>query len=77
MTNTSKSKETTSDMMTCDVMPESKSAKDDDTSSTESPVDDRWKGYTMGRISNVLRAPCGGSTISIRSVSRILSALNC
>eukprot|EP00957_Ditylum_brightwellii_P086071 6548018-Ditylum_brightwellii.AAC.1 len=42
----------TSDMMACDVTPESKSAKDDDKSSTESSVDDIWKGYTMWRITN-------------------------
>eukprot|EP00957_Ditylum_brightwellii_P158107 12034793-Ditylum_brightwellii.AAC.1 len=41
-------------------MPESKSAKDDDTSSTKLSVDDKWKGYTMQCISDVSRAPCGG-----------------
>eukprot|EP00957_Ditylum_brightwellii_P167509 12750970-Ditylum_brightwellii.AAC.1 len=46
--------------MACDVMPESKSAKNDDTSSTELSVDDRWKGYTMRRITNVLKNPFGG-----------------
>eukprot|EP00957_Ditylum_brightwellii_P112264 8559460-Ditylum_brightwellii.AAC.1 len=60
MADTCKSKETTSDMMACDVMAESKSAKDDDTSSTESSVDDRWKGYTMRRITNVPTDPFGG-----------------
>eukprot|EP00957_Ditylum_brightwellii_P185613 14132211-Ditylum_brightwellii.AAC.1 len=59
MSDISESKEKTSDMMVCDGLPESKLAKDDDMSSTESPIDDRWKGYTMKRISNVLRAPFG------------------
>eukprot|EP00957_Ditylum_brightwellii_P183616 13985867-Ditylum_brightwellii.AAC.1 len=52
MSGTSISKATTSDMVVCDVMTESESAKDDDTSSTESSIDDRWKGYTMQRISD-------------------------
>eukprot|EP00957_Ditylum_brightwellii_P000740 58008-Ditylum_brightwellii.AAC.1 len=60
MTDTCKSKETTSDMMACGVMPESESAKDDDTSSTKLSVDDRWKGYTMQRIINVSKDPFGG-----------------
>eukprot|EP00957_Ditylum_brightwellii_P034910 2645564-Ditylum_brightwellii.AAC.1 len=60
MTDTSKSKETTSDMIGCDGMPDSKPAKDDGMSSTESPIEDRWKGYTIQRISNVARAPFGG-----------------
>eukprot|EP00957_Ditylum_brightwellii_P076503 5814873-Ditylum_brightwellii.AAC.1 len=63
MSGTSISKATTSDMMVCDVMSESKSAKDDDTSSTKSSVDDRWKGYTMWRISNASKALCGGHWI--------------
>eukprot|EP00957_Ditylum_brightwellii_P188154 14324097-Ditylum_brightwellii.AAC.1 len=46
--------------MACDVMPESESAKDDDKPSTESSVDDRWKGYTMRRTTNVLKDPFGG-----------------
>eukprot|EP00957_Ditylum_brightwellii_P016032 1208170-Ditylum_brightwellii.AAC.1 len=50
----------TSDMMVCDGMPESEPSKDDDMSSTKSSVDDRWKGYTMQRISDISRAPFGG-----------------
>eukprot|EP00957_Ditylum_brightwellii_P198090 15091717-Ditylum_brightwellii.AAC.1 len=60
MSGTSISKATSSDMMGCDVMPESKSANNDDTSSTKLSIDDRWKGYTMQCISDVSMAPCGG-----------------
>eukprot|EP00957_Ditylum_brightwellii_P179589 13680537-Ditylum_brightwellii.AAC.1 len=60
MADTCKSKEMTSDMMACDVIPESKSAKDDDKSSTESSVDDIWKGYTMRLITDVSKAQFGG-----------------
>eukprot|EP00957_Ditylum_brightwellii_P173920 13240354-Ditylum_brightwellii.AAC.1 len=56
----------TSDMMVCDGMPESKPAKDDDMSSNESPIDDRWKGYTMQRISDVSRDAFGESKNTIK-----------
>eukprot|EP00957_Ditylum_brightwellii_P061025 4632586-Ditylum_brightwellii.AAC.1 len=62
--------------MACDVMPEPKSAKDDDKSSTELSVDDRWKIYTMCCINNVSKDPFGESLISISSVTIILSALD-
>eukprot|EP00957_Ditylum_brightwellii_P178170 13570194-Ditylum_brightwellii.AAC.1 len=39
-----KSKEMTSDMVDCDGMPELEPAKDDDMSSNESSIKDRWKG---------------------------------
>eukprot|EP00957_Ditylum_brightwellii_P031370 2377982-Ditylum_brightwellii.AAC.1 len=59
MSDTSISKARTSDMMVCDGMFESKPAKDDDMSSNESSIEDRWKGYTMQHISDVLRSPFG------------------
>eukprot|EP00957_Ditylum_brightwellii_P085597 6511211-Ditylum_brightwellii.AAC.1 len=40
-------------------MPESKPAKDDDMSSNESSINDRWKGYTMQHISDLLRDSFG------------------
>eukprot|EP00957_Ditylum_brightwellii_P000372 28932-Ditylum_brightwellii.AAC.1 len=60
MSDTSKSKETASGMMVCDGMPESKPAKDNDMSSNESSINDRWKGYTIQRISDVSRESFGG-----------------
>eukprot|EP00957_Ditylum_brightwellii_P142009 10819633-Ditylum_brightwellii.AAC.1 len=63
MADTSKSKETTSDMMACDVMPGSESAKDDDKSSTKSSVDDPWKGFTMRHITNVSKDPFGSHLV--------------
>ena len=55
MNDISKSKETTSDMMHCDGMPESEPAKDEGMSCDESSIEDRWKGYTIEYINNVKR----------------------
>eukprot|EP00957_Ditylum_brightwellii_P016991 1280962-Ditylum_brightwellii.AAC.1 len=56
----SKSKETTSDMMNYDGMPELESAKDHDKSSTKSSIEDRWKGCTMQYINDVKKDTFGG-----------------
>eukprot|EP00957_Ditylum_brightwellii_P022302 1682986-Ditylum_brightwellii.AAC.1 len=60
MNDISKSKETTSDMMHCDGMPESEPANDEDISCDKLSIEDRWKGCTMGYINNVKRSSFGG-----------------
>ena len=59
MADTCKSNETTCDMMACDAMPESESAKEDDGSSSDSSDDDPWKGCTMQCVTGVSKDPFG------------------
>eukprot|EP00957_Ditylum_brightwellii_P173177 13183499-Ditylum_brightwellii.AAC.1 len=56
-----KSKETTSDTIYCDGMPELEPAKDDDASYDESSIEDIWKGCVMEYINNVKRNEFGGN----------------
>eukprot|EP00957_Ditylum_brightwellii_P056286 4266521-Ditylum_brightwellii.AAC.1 len=46
--------------MQCDGMPRLESTKYHDKSSTESSIEDKWKGCMMQYINNVKKAPCGG-----------------
>eukprot|EP00957_Ditylum_brightwellii_P107580 8207786-Ditylum_brightwellii.AAC.1 len=60
MSDISKSKETTSDMMDCDGMSKLEPAKDNNMSSNELSIEDRWKGCTMHYINNVKKDAFGG-----------------